>query len=163
MGNGYYMGCITGGMFEFGRLCFSLEKLDKASFNKRFAEEYTRSHDILCNILSMEPEEARRTLMICAMAASMADGKFVIDEFSQVGAMIDAENGGSCTFDEAQVFVETELEKLDKDKYVRDIYLSIKEVDPEAAKSFTMYLIAVCCADGNACRKEKKWIRSVCR
>ena len=163
MGNGFYGRVITGGMFEFERLCFSLEKLDRASFNKRFAEEYARSLDVLCRIIGKDADEARRTLMICAMVASMADGKFVSGEFSQIGAMIDAENGGSCTFEEAKEFVETELAGMDRDEYVRKTYLSIKEADPEAAESFIVYLTAVCCADGNACRKEKKWIKSICR
>ncbi len=151
-------------MRDLEKLCNQLEKMDKSSFNKYIAEKYGNALRALTKVTDGDVKKASAVLTVCAMSAAHVDGKFTQSEYAQVGALIDATNGegSDVSFEEAKAMTEKLVTgKNSNEELVEAVYISIAKVDMEAAAEFVFFLIAICCADGDASWKERSWLKKI--
>lgn len=150
-------------MRDLEKLCNQLEKMDKDEFNSYAAEKYGSALKVLTR-LTDDPKKASAMLTVCAMAAANVDGKFTMGEFNQVGALIDVTvgEGSDVSYEEAKSLIEKTITgKNSNSDFVEDVFMKLAVLDTEAAADFIIFLACICCADGDACWKERSWLKKI--
>lgn len=148
-------------MMELEKLCNVIEKMGQEEFDNQIAEHYGRALRGLRRIYDDE-KKCRGLLTVAAMAAAHVDGKFTEGEFRQIGGLIDVASGTDVTYAQAKALIENTItEKNSEEDFVQSLYLALARVDTDAATAYIMFLIFICCADGDASWKERKWLKNI--
>lgn len=149
-------------MRELEKLCNTIEKMDQEQFDRHIAEEWGKALKGLMLVYDNDVKKCTGLLSVAAMAAAHVDGKFTEGEFRQVGALIDNATGSNVTYEEAKALIErTITEYNSEEEFVQGLYQKISSVDTDAAGSYIVFLVFICCADGDACWKERQWIKNI--
>jgi len=148
-------------MMELEKLCNVVEKMGQKEFDAAIAEHYAKALVGLMRVYD-DKKKCMDLLTVAAMAAAHVDGKFTKEEFRQIGGLIDIASGTDVSYDEAKAILEkTITEKNSEEEFVQALYLTIARVDMDAAGAYMLFLIFICCADGDANWKERKWLKNI--
>lgn len=149
-------------MRDLEKLCDSIEKMNRLEFDKTVAREYGIALKGLTRFFGGDLEKAKVAMAVSGMAAASVDGKFTEGEYRQVNSLIAASTGDHVSFDSAKSYIERTITgKNSNEEFVKMTCAGIASIDVEAAFSYILFLVCICCADGDACRKERKWIKNI--
>jgi len=148
-------------MMELEKLCNTVEKMGQEQFDDEIARNYGIALRGLMRVYDDE-SKCRGMLTVAAMAAAHVDGKFTEGEFRQIGGLIDAASGTNVTYSQAKDLIEkTITEKNSEEDFVEGLYMVLLKTDKDAAAAYVVFLIFICCADGDASWKERKWLKNI--
>jgi len=148
-------------MMELEKLCNTIEKMGQKEFEQGIANSYGMAMSGLKRIYDDE-KKCTGLLAIAAMAAAHVDGKFDENEYRMVGALIKLNTGEKMSYPEVKALIEkTITNKNSEEEFVEALYIALLKVDKEAAAAYVMFLIFICCADGDASWKERKWLKNI--
>lgn len=152
----------THSMMDLELLCNTIENMDQKEFDRTIAKEWARAIKGLTLVYDNDVDKSKKMMILSAMAAAHVDGKFTQGEFRQVGSLIDNATGSNVTYEDTKDLIERIITDYNsEEELVQGVYRKLLKVDPDAAASYVIFLVFICCADGDACWKEKKWIKNI--
>jgi len=148
-------------MMELEKLCNTIEKMGQEQFDDEIARLYGIALKGFMRIYD-DVDRCSGLLTMAAMAAAHVDGKFTEGEYRQIGGLIKAASGYSLSYAEAkELLEETITDKRYGEEFVQVWHQNLLRVDEEAAAAYVLFLIYICCADGDASWKERKWLKNI--
>ena len=133
-----------------------------SDFDDAIAVEYNKALAGVVKLTDGDVEKARAIMTVSAMAAANVDGKFTEGEYRQGNGLIHVTSGGPVSYATAKSFIEKMITgKNSNEEFVSVTYDSLLRINVDVAFSYLMFLIFICCADGDASWKERKWLKRI--
>ncbi len=149
-------------MFEFERLCKTVEDMDPKTYNAIIFEKSARIIDALTFIMKDDVKGINLFIELL-LGAVVSDGMLAREEYFLIKPLLELALGGrSLSFDEALEYIAYVTEGTEEHKaFVNDVTDRLGEISDELKGDIVMVCMMVCGVDGDISRKEKKWLKEL--
>ena len=146
-------------MKEMDEIYRNLENLEGDALKEFAAEKFENARAAL-NEITEDDHQSTVILTTCAMAAVYVDGKFTEEEYDNIADLIYAASDIRVSYEEAKYIIEIKAtDEASNEKLIDETLSNILDIDARAGADFILFLAAMCCADGDACWKERLWLQ----